>query len=161
MLRLRLSGSRRASLVGIAFLAIGTSACASHPVFASATSDQATRENWSLTLRVSGGFAGLNREMDLTSSGSATVTDLRRNRQVRQQVTPEELLEIDRLIVAAVSLDAQGPTSCRDCLSYSIDLRRKEQLVTIRANDDSLSKSKNASLVHALSRLQNRLLSEP
>jgi hypothetical protein len=160
MLRLRLSTNRRARAAGIALLAIGMSACTARPA-ASATSDQATRESWSLTMRVSGGFAGLNREMDLTSSGSATVTDLRWNRQVRQLVPSEELLEIDRLIAAAASVDAQDRTSCRDCLSYSIDLRRKDQLLTIRANDESLSTSKMAALVLALSRLQNRLLSEP
>jgi hypothetical protein len=165
MLRLRLSRHRRprgrAAVLGIAFLAIGMSGSTARTVFAIVESDQATRESWSLTLRVSGGIAGLNREMELASSGSATVTDLRRNRQVRRQILPEELLEIDRLVGAAVSLDVPDQTQCRDCLSYSVELRRRGQQLTIRANDDSLSASKIAPLVHALSRLQNRLLAEP
>jgi hypothetical protein len=99
--------------------------------------------------------------MEFASSGSATATDHRRSRQVRRQVSQDELVEIDRLVASAVSVDSPERSSCRDCLNYAIELRRAGQQLTIRADDDSLSNSKVAPLVHALSRLQNSLLAEP
>jgi hypothetical protein len=50
---------------------------------------------------------------------------------------------------------------CRDCLNYSIDLRVSGRVVAIRANDITLSRSKAASLVRTLTRVQQRLLAAP
>ena len=147
-------------VLGIAVLAMGMSGCLARPASAALKSDQ-VRETWSLTFHMSGGIAGLNREMEFASSGSATATDHRRSRQVRRQVSQDELLEIDRLVASAVAGDAPASSSCRDCLNYAIELRRAGQQITIRADDRSLSNSKVAPLVQALSRLQNSLLAEP
>lgn len=120
---------------------------------------QAQDDGWRLTLTVSGGFAGLHRELALDSSGAATAIDSRRNLQVRRQVSRDELVPIARLVESATALDMVNNV-CSDCLTYVIDLRVSGRTVTIRLNDITLSSSKAAPLVQALIRMQQQLLAQ-
>ena len=124
---------------------------------ATATFSQTVDGGWSLTFTVSGGIAGLSRTLQLESGGAATALDRQRSRQVSR----DELSEIERLAAPAASFDKSGNDVCRDCLTYALDLRVPGRTVSIRANDITLSDSKAAALVQALTRLQQRLLSEP
>lgn len=121
---------------------------------------QTTDEGWHLAFTVSGGFAGLNRQLDVESGGAATAFDHRRKVQVRRQIAPDVLSEIERFVASATSFEA-GNDTCGDCLTYAIDLRVHGRTVSIRTNDITLSDSKAAALVQALARMQQRLLSEP
>lgn len=118
-------------------------------------------EGWRLTFTMSGGIAGLNRQLVLESRGAATVIDARRDRQVRGQASRDELLEIEGLVASAAAFEMASTDLCRDCFTYAIDLRVAGRTVTIRANDITLSASKAASLVQALTRMQQRLLADP
>ena len=121
----------------------------------------AQNESWRLTFHVSGGFAGLDRQLTLTEPGDAVATDGRRNRQINRQVSGNELQEIDQLVKSVTALDAPTRTQCRDCLEYFIDVRMPGRQVTVRASDDGLADSNQALLARALTRVVNRLLSEP
>ncbi len=118
-------------------------------------------DSWQVTFLVSGGFAGLDRQLVLASSGDATATDRRRNRQVTRPLSRDALKEIDSLIASAVSIDLPNRTQCRDCYAYDIDVRTPKRQVTIRAGDDALGDSSAALLARALTRLVGQLLSEP
>jgi hypothetical protein len=128
---------------------------------ATALFSQTVDGGWSLTFTLSGGIAGLNRTLQLESGGAATALDRQRSLQVRRHVSRDELSEIERLAAPAASFDKSGNDVCRDCLTYTIDLRAPGRTVSIRANDITLSDSKAAALVQALTRMQQRLLSEP
>jgi hypothetical protein len=128
---------------------------------AAAAFSQTVDRGWSLTFTLSGGIAGLNRTLDLESGGAATAIDRQRNLQVRRQISRDDLSEIERFAASAVSFEKVGDDVCRDCLTYAIDLRVAGRAVRIRANDITLSDSKAAALVQALTRVQQRLLAEP
>jgi hypothetical protein len=130
-------------------------------VMAADNATQTQDEGWRLKFTVSGGIAGLNREFALESSGVATAFEHGRSVQIRRQVSRDELLEIERLAGAAESFAMPDNGFCRDCLNYSIDLRVSGRVVAIRANDITLSRSKAASLVRTLTRVQQRLLAAP
>jgi hypothetical protein len=122
---------------------------------------QSVDGEWSLTFTVSGGIAGLNRTLQLESSGAATAIDRQRSLHVRRQIARDDVSEIERFATAAASFDKSGDDVCRDCLTYAIDLRVSGRSVRIRATDITLSDSKAAPLVRALTRMQQRLLAEP
>jgi hypothetical protein len=113
-----------------------------------------------VTLTVSGGIAGLHRVFSLESSGAATATEHGRSLQIRRPASRDELIEIERLVASAESVAMQNDGFCRDCLTYAIDLRVSGRVVTIRANDLTLSSSKAAPLVQTLTRVRQQLLAE-
>ena len=107
---------------------------------------------WQLTLHVSGGVAGLDRSLDLASSGETRATDLRLGTRISRQAAENEL---------AAALKA-APSSrnavCRDCLEYSLDLQRGAERLVFQLDDSSLSRSDAEPLVSTLAGILNRLL---
>lgn len=144
-------------LVLLSLWVVECGARADHPV----PSSPDNQAGWRLTFHVSGGFAGFDRQLELTSTGTATATDNRRKRQVAGQATRDELQVLDRLAMSAASTTAPNRTSCRDCFEYAIDLRLPGKSVMIRARDEGLADSGAAPLVRILTRLLDRLLTEP
>jgi hypothetical protein len=124
-------------------------------------SNRVSQQAWRLTFHLSGGFAGLDRGLDLTSTGEASATDNRRKRQVSGPALPDELQTIDRLVTSAVSTDTRNPPQCRDCFTYLIELQTSQGLVRMRIGDPALADSNVTLLIRALTNVQNRLLSQP
>jgi hypothetical protein len=133
----------------------GVSCAASGPALAQPTNDQ----SWSVTFRMSGGLAGLDRGLEVSSSGAATATDRIRRQRETGQVPRDDLTALGRLVAAATSIDVARPDSCRDCFEYDIDITSPGRHVTVHGNDVSLSSSNAAPLITMLRRLQDRLLS--
>ena len=118
-----------------------------------------TSAAWSLTFHQSGGFAGFDRQLDLTSSGVATVVDKRRNLTRRGQASSEELQAISQMVIAVDPDDARLVPGCADCFEYSLDLQRPGSRLTIHANDSGLTPGVSPEpLVRSLNQLLTRLL---
>jgi hypothetical protein len=115
--------------------------------------------NWSLTFHLTGGFAGYDRQMDLASSGAATVADRRRNVTRAAQISADDLKTINALVAGAHSTDVRAP-GCADCFDYTLDIQGASGPITIRANDAGMSGSDAAPLVTALSQLLNKHLNQ-
>jgi hypothetical protein len=136
-------------------------ACCTRASVGAFLSNRISQQTWRLMFHMSGGFAGFDRGLDLTSDGDANAIDNRRKRQVAGSALPDELQTIDRLVTSAVAIDTRNPPQCRDCLTYIIELRTSQGQVTMRLGDDALAESTLTPLIRALTRLQDRLLSQP
>ena len=154
--RLRLAPA----VFSIALVSLCALECSARSVSPTA-SGQDTRGSWHLTFTLSGGFAGFDRTLDVTSAGSAKAVDRRRTRQVDRQLSRDEIQEIDRLAASVSSFDGSARTQCRDCFTYSLDLERQGQRVTVRVADDHLAESNARPLIASLTRILNQLLAEP
>ena len=117
-------------------------------------------EAWHLTFRMSGGLAGLNRLLDLSSLGTATVTDGSRGRRVSARVPHDDLLMIEALVAKARAFSDAGPGVCRDCLNYDVDVRLRGTRLVLHLNDATLADAGAEGLIAALRNLQARVLSE-
>lgn len=115
--------------------------------------------SWTLAYHLSGGFAGFDRQLELSSSGAATATDRRRQLTRTAQVPDDELRAIASMVAAAQSADLRS-SGCNDCFEYKLDVQNGDARVTIRANDAGMSGGNAAALVRALRQLVNRILSE-
>lgn len=154
--RLRLAPA----VCSIALVSLCALECSARGV-SSTASGQDTRSSWHLTFTISGGFAGFDRTLDVTSTGSAKAVDRRRTRQVDRQLSRDEIQEIDRLAASVTSFDGSARTQCRDCFTYSLDLERSGQRVTVRVADDRLAETNARPLITSVTRILNRLLAEP
>lgn len=149
--------TRLALFVGMAvpvacFVACATGSASGRPT------DPSTGSNWALTFVMSGGIAGFDRQLELSSTGAATATDRRRQLTRTAQVPDDELMSIGSLVATTGSLDVRS-RGCRDCFEYELDLQADGTHVIVRANDMGLTGTAAAPLVSALSRLLNRVLS--
>jgi hypothetical protein len=115
-------------------------------------------ENWQVTLRLSGGFAGLQRELELSSTGQVTAIDRKLNKQVKTEVTETELTEIASLVTKAQPYPSGRAERCRDCLEYHLDVRADSRRFSTDLDDTNLTSSGLEALIKALITVQNRAL---
>lgn len=116
-------------------------------------------ENWTIKLSISGGFAGLQRVVEISNSGQLTVTDQKSNRQVTIQVPNDELANIE--VILAETKPPQSPSrppTCQDCFQYELDVQMEGKDYTVLLNDINLPDSGVDKLINALVDLQERAL---
>jgi hypothetical protein len=116
---------------------------------------------WHIRFTQSGGFAGMQREMEVTSAGEVTARDLRRKHEVKGRVDDAELARLRTLLTEAPpgSAAASGPGSrCRDCVEYGVDATIDGRQVAARMVDMQLDASGFAPLVNALVDILTRTL---
>ena len=78
--------------------------------------------NWSITLNISGGFAGIMQTVNLDQTGKAILVDNKLKLKVEKQVTKQELQTYVKLVKNLPDIpDTKAkPGQCRDCFNYSL-----------------------------------------
>lgn len=119
----------------------------------------ASANPWRVELTLSGGLAGVERVLELSSTGHLNIIDKRISRQVTTQLPNEELVKIFALLVDTSHLQPPGtPPACRDCFQYDLDVRMDGQQFSFRVNDLNMAQAGLSPLVKALKALQDRAL---
>ena len=115
--------------------------------------------SWKITFGVSGGFAGLDRSLEVDNSGQLIVMDQRAKRQVTVTLSQAQVTQLAGLVSAAGTLKpANDLPGCNDCFIYKLDLVVEKQDLSFQVNDVSLAGSGLEPLVKALMDLQQRAL---
>jgi hypothetical protein len=115
---------------------------------------------WQLTFRVSGGFAGLDRALVISSNGDVSAEDRRKQVKASTKATASELKQISSSLDLIKGAAPNGRSSqCRDCLLYEIESEANGQRVRVQFDDTTLQKSGLADLTSLLSTLLSRTLS--
>lgn len=125
----------------------------SAPSGASLLSAQEVAESWQVEFHVSGGFAGLDRKLQLRSTGQLTVSDRNRRVSVDGQASPEDLDRVAALLEDALTASVVRDTRCRDCMEYEIRIERDGESRVTRLNDSNRGSSGLEELVRILERL--------
>ena len=81
-----------------------------------------TEVSWSITLNISGGFAGIMQTISLDQTGKALLVDNKLKSKVEKQVTKQELQTYVKLVKNLPDIpDTKAkPGQCRDCFNYSL-----------------------------------------
>jgi hypothetical protein len=119
---------------------------------------RAAQSNWRLTLEVTGGIAGVERRLDLASTGDLEVVDRRRGTRSLARVSAEELNRIASLVAALEAPVGVRPSPCADCFNYSLDVDRSGRILAFRLNDLSAAASPAQPLLRVLTALLIREL---
>jgi hypothetical protein len=115
--------------------------------------------NWTVELTQSGGFAGVQLNLEVTSAGQLTATDERSGRTVTQTLSAETMVELRRLIAqAGVSGAGGNPSACADCFVYDLMLKSDSGTIQMRADDVTLGDSKAQALISYLRTLRDSAL---
>lgn len=152
-----------ARIVGLTLLVACCSSATRTPPVRSANESsnfpQAT--TWKIDFQLSGGFAGLDRTLTVSSNGQLSAEDRRPGTRVTAQATQAELADLSRLVTAVKSLGEirRSDSRCRDCLSYNIVVEIDGQRVAALLDDTTVPGSGLEELTRVLSALVNRVLS--
>lgn len=80
---------------------------------------------WEVDLQLSGGFAGMMKQLRISHDGRLVAENLKRRTRVEKLLSPGELRDLDRMIAesrpapAAVPQGALG-RRCADCINYRL-----------------------------------------
>jgi len=128
---------------------------------ATAVSEPKGSGEWRIEFRMSGGFAGILRSIELLSTGQMTVIDQKTNKQVTVQVSEMDMEKISSWVIQAQSAQALPRLSdCQDCLEYEITIHRDGELLSFWFNDLTLDNADLAPLINTLAYMQEQALSE-
>lgn len=115
------------------------------------SSAQNIPDTWTVVMQVSGGFAGLDREIRVGSSGAVTATDRRRQVSATASMPAAALAEVDTIVSRlATSQASKRPSACRDCLLYRFEIKRTTAALTAEFDDTTIAGTPFERLAKAL-----------
>lgn len=141
-------------------VAILASACRpSAPISPMPQATPSTDGSWTLSLEQSGGIAGVQLSVQVTSARELTATDGRSGRVVKQSLPPQTLDELRRLIGGAnLAQVTQSPSVCADCFIYVLKYTSQTQTYRVQADDVTLPDSGAQALIAYLLALRDAAL---
>jgi len=145
----------RPSLVLVALL--GATACT--PIRSFPPPAPTASQEWTAVLIQSGGFAGVNLEIRVSSEGTVSAADARSTRKVEGPLLESNLLTLNRLIseTRIAALESRSP-SCADCFLYDLVVTKQGSTWRWRGDDTTLADSGASELVGLLKALRDQAL---
>ncbi len=133
--------SRSSVLLLLAAAVLGACAPeASRPPTPLATSS--TDSSWTLSLKQTGGFAGVQLSAEVTSAGELTARNERSNQQITKSLPPQAMDELRSLIASTNLVAAQPkPSACADCFIYVLEYDSAGGVQKIQVDDVTLPNS--------------------
>ena len=116
-------------------------------------------ESWQLSFTQSGGFAGVQLQLDVSSDGRLTAEDLRSGKTVTKQLDAATLNKLSGLAASLALSAPQTPRSaCADCFLYDLQVTSGGRTVKLHADDTTLAASGAQSLISLLQQLRDDAL---
>jgi hypothetical protein len=113
---------------------------------------------WSVNLLVSGGLAGVQQELLLSSDGQASYTDRSGSLPTTWTLGTEDLQELQRLLETACPFESQvsRPSSCRDCFVYRLEIVSGQDRFLWEADESQVVDEAFRSLLAYLEAIRSR-----
>lgn len=101
----------------------------------------ALEDDWSVNMTLTGGIAGLMRNIEVKADGSYTVTDKRTGNTATGELTKDELATLEEMISTLEISTSKNPSACADCFVYEIEILSGGQKMIVSADDVTLGDS--------------------
>src|SRR5262245_48608878 len=98
-------------------------------------------EGWSVRMIQSGGFAGVNRAVEVLSDGSYSVYKQAGAEAIKGQLTEAELLQLQELITNLEIAVARPDSMCADCFEYDLEINSGGRKMNVKLDDITLPDS--------------------
>jgi hypothetical protein len=116
-------------------------------------------ESWQLSFVQSGGFAGVQLKLGVSSDGRLTAQDLRSGKTATKQLDAATLNKISGLVSTLALSASQSPGSaCADCFLYDLQLTTGGRTIQVHADDTTLAASGAQDLIALLQQLRDGAL---
>jgi hypothetical protein len=118
---------------------------------------QSEERPWTVTVKLSGGPNDYDRQISLTHLGMVTAIDRKAGQTVMEQLSNDELLTLSMLARNYAPNDLVQAT-CTNCIAYVLEIEANERLYSVSFTERQLASSGAETLVRALRRVLNRML---
>ncbi len=118
---------------------------------------------WTVQMKQSGGFDGVNLFVEILSTGQLHAEDQRSGRSVTQILSMEQITDLRQLVknIKPISGSPQQ-SSCADCFIYDLEVHSGDSQVKVHADDVTLKDSGEIALIDFLRKTRdNALASQP
>src|SRR5882672_383835 len=109
-------------LLAASVVAVALSISGCVPAVTTETQAVAARP-WEVGFELSGGFAGMAKQMTISHDGRLVAENLRRRVRVEKRLSADQLRELDRLVEQAELAPGMAwgsPGRCADCMQYRL-----------------------------------------
>ena len=114
---------------------------------------------WDITLSQSGGIAGVQLNVEVSSDGRLTAEDQRSGKKVTKELDAATLEQLSRLVSAITTSTPGSPHSnCADCFLYDLQITSGSQRAHVQADDTTLAASGAQALIGLLQQLRSGAL---
>ncbi len=114
---------------------------------------------WDVSLTQSGGFAGVQLKVEVSSDGRLTAENLRSGSTATRQLDAATLGKLSGLVSAIPASTPQLPASkCADCFLYDLQITSGARTIHIQADDTTLAASGADQLIGLLRELRDTAL---
>ena len=123
----------RGALLPSSTFAVSLLVSACGPAVTAGTPAGATR-SWEVGFELSGGIAGMMKQMTISHDGRLVAENLKRRTRVEKRMSADQLRELHRLVEQAQSVQgtAMGsPGRCADCMQYRLTIREPESRASV------------------------------
>ncbi len=103
-------------------------------------------QTWSVTLSISGGFAGLAKNIHIDSNGLMIINNFKNNKRIQNKINNKKLRVLSNLIYKRIK-DTSEPVKlpvlkhCADCFQYKLSIRWQNGQQLAALNDLNLRQS--------------------
>ncbi len=117
-------------------------------------------DSWHISLDQSGGFAGVQLHVEVSSDGRLTAEDQRSGKKLTNDLDAGQLAQLSELAqtVAASSPRSAPRSTCADCFLYDLQVTSGAQSVHVQADDTTLASSGAQELISLLQQLRDSTL---
>lgn len=113
---------------------------------------------WSVSMTLSGGIAGLMRNIEVSSDASYTVTDERAGNTVAGRLEETQLASLEELVSTLEFNAPKTPSACADCFEYRVEIASGGGKMIVEADDVTLGDSGIGSLIQFLREIMDSAL---
>jgi hypothetical protein len=78
--------------------------------------------NWRIRLEQTGGFAGVSRSLEISSSGQMTIIEERINKNSTTQLPADKLAKLKELVASSEYHPVKQPMGCSDCFIFNLQI---------------------------------------
>ncbi len=114
---------------------------------------------WTVKLNQSGGIAGIQLSVEISSDGQLKAEDQRSHRIVTQSLPPQTITKIHQLLSnTSVSATGVPQSGCADCFIYDLEIQTEESDYHINVDDVTMKNSNATGLITLLTKLRDGAL---
>ena len=111
--------------------------------------------NWHIRLEQTGGFAGVSRTLEISSSGEMTIIEERINKNNTTQLPADKLAMLKELVAASKYRPVLQPMVCNDCFIFNLQIDNGSERFQMQIDQINLSNTGLEPLVGFLGEMLN------
>jgi len=111
--------------------------------------------NWQIRMTQSGGFAGVSRRLEISSSGEMTIIDERSKKQRASQLPPDMFAMLKEMVASTIYHPPTKLLMCEDCFVFELKIENGTEQFQVQIDELNLPNSGLETLIGFLEKLLN------